>query len=140
MLKNADGALFRLSWPEQGAPEGAAEEQRRICIVPAGTYACVNYRIIRSVGGARWHLSGTAPEIESVQVEEGLTKTVRIDSTISLKLALRRPGKKALLGSPVKGHGGCGLSVYRAGKRVSLGYRLETGAGEVTASGHFSYG
>jgi hypothetical protein len=129
-LSNKEGDSYRLSW---GA-ESSKDDQVRA--LPAGVYDLRTYRIVSRVDGEDWHLSGSAPSIKKVKVEAGENLLVKLEDTIHMGSHIG--GGRAQMS--ITGDSGSGLSIYRAGKRIPIGYRILNKSGDVVASGDMRYG
>jgi hypothetical protein len=129
-LANEDGFPFRLAWT------GIETEDERTLALPAGEYVLKTYRVVREQDDERWHISATRPSIKSIEVRAGENTVVEIDESIRLTSNLN--GDQAQM--MISGEARAGLSIYRAGKRLPIDYRIVDDAGTVTASGSMRYG
>jgi hypothetical protein len=130
LLRAEDGRLVRLSWEDEVARD------RRRGLAP-GRYELVGYRLLaRDRRGVEWHVSAGGKAIREVVLESGTETRLGLDPTIALR-ALSSPGGPRVT---VQGESGAGLSIYRAGHRIPLGYRLRDFAGRALVSGAFTYG
>jgi hypothetical protein len=135
LLRAGDGRLLRLSWEEEPRPPGNRQDRRRW--LPAGKYALVGYRLIeRDASGATWHVSASAPSIRSVEFRAGRPNELAIDATIHVA---GRLGPEQL-GIAVQGEKCSGLSIYKEGKRIPIGYELLGPDGEELGQGKVTYG
>lgn len=130
LLANAEGFPFRLSWT------GVEEDAERALALPAGEYVLKTYRIVREQDDERWHVSATRPVIQKVEVRAGANTVVEVDEAI--RVTARLNGDQAQM--MIAGDDGAGLSIYRAGKRIPIDYRIVADDGSVAASGHMRYG
>ena len=112
------------------------------------------YRVVRKDRkGTPWFLSTTSPGYRPLVIEGGKEVRVPLDPTVYL--TLRSP----LVGSTIRAqmcllgktganrHGSgrhvksqVGLSIYRDGKRLPIGYRVLDQGGRVITSGTMAYG
>jgi len=134
LLADDEGRFFRLSWGELDKEAGGREDKRRA--LPAGKYVLAGYRIVeRDADKAEWHVSATARKIRSVRVEAGVVQRIEIDATI--RIGKRLKGKKIAM--QIRGQR-AGLSIYKQGRRIPIGYRLNGAGGDVLVSGAMRYG
>jgi len=129
-LVDEEGTAFRLSWT------GDEKDGERKRALPAGKYALRTYRIVREKDGERWHVSATRPTIMSVEVKAGSNVEVEVDDSISISSRLNSGQAQMMIHGDKK----AGLSIYRAGKRIPIGYRVLGDDGTVLASGNMRYG
>ncbi|MDA1266073.1 MAG: hypothetical protein O2816_13415 [Planctomycetota bacterium] len=130
LLVNEDGEHVRLSW------EGEAGEDRGRAL-PVGTYHLTGYRVLATADdGTAWHLSATKPKLREIEVVAGETLELEIDQRVHL--SLNQTAKRVNVA--VMGDGHAGLSVYKAGRRIPLGYRLLDADGKSVAKGDLRYG
>jgi hypothetical protein len=135
LLRAQDGRLLRLSWDEEPRPPEDRQDRRRS--LPAGKYALVGYRLIeRDDSGTIWHLSASAPSIRSIELRADQPNELAIDATIHVA---GRLGTEQL-GIAVQGEKRSGLSIYRDGKRIPIGYELLGPDGETLGQGKITYG
>lgn len=130
LLRAEDGRLVRLSWED--GPSG----DRRRGVAP-GRYDLVGYRLLaRDVRGVEWHVSAGGTTIRELVLTAGTETRLALDPTIELDASLAHEGPRVT----VQGEAGAGLSIYRAGRRIPLRYRLRDAAGRVLDGGAFTYG
>ena len=134
LLQGQDGELLRLSWEQR---EGAAASTDRRRALPVGSYRIRGVRIVdRSREGEVWHTSASGHRLGHLEVEAGQLQALELDPTVQLSKSLRR-GRAAM---SINRPGGAGLSIYKDGRRVPIGYRLVDAAGRAVASGRMRYG
>ncbi|MFV1966345.1 MAG: hypothetical protein ACC628_13050 [Pirellulaceae bacterium] len=127
------GKLYRLTW-ESGQPD-----RRRA--LAAGHYKVRGYRIRKTdPQGAAWHISVSSPGFSDLVVRPKQGAKIDIKPTISMKCQVHRKGLGLTVFTPVLGEEENGLSVYRQGKRLPLGYRLSDASGATIATGTMRYG
>ena len=132
ILKNQHGEYFRLSW------EGDRARKERLAL-PAGTYTLTGYRLIRrDTDGKEWFLSATSHGIRHIEVRPGAEQRVALDDTIRIQRGLAPNGAQVQM--MIQGEGHSGLSIYRNGKRIPIGYRITGEDGVVLAQGSMTYG
>ena len=104
--------------------------------LPAGTYDLVGYRVLkRDEAGTEWHVSVTAPSMRELELVAGANLAVEIDTGI----LIRKRARGRSLNMAIQGDGGAGLSIYKAGRRIPMGYRLKSPGGDAI-EGRFRYG
>jgi len=130
LLVDADGRAIRLAWT------GEKEDGERARALPAGEYTLRTYRILREAHGELWHVSATAPRIRTLAVHAGHDLALELDATI--RVQAKTKGDQAQM--TIQGEHGAGLSIYRAGKRIPIGYRVVDDTGVEVASGSMRYG
>ncbi len=134
-VKNAKGDLLRLSWESR---QGSAAAKLGGRMLPAGKYELVGYRVVRkSEDGTTWHLSGTGHGIAEIVVPDGGTVKAPDVAFVGAGKSLRNNGH---VGMAFQGLHGCGLTVYKEGKRIPAGYRILSADGKELASGKITYG
>lgn len=129
-LENARGAVYRLSWTGDESPEASAR------VIPAGNYKLKTYRIVQEREGELWHISATKASIKEVKVKAGGHTTVVVDDAVTMGSVLH--GNRAQM--TIQGERGAGLSIYRAGRRIPIGFQVVGRSGEVLSKGKMRYG
>ena len=141
LLQDPAGERYRLSWNEtpaegDGTPTSKENRDRRRAL-PAGEYTLIGYRLTREArSGEAWHLSASGPKLRKLTVEPDTKLAVAIEEKVHVRHRLA--GKQ--LGVEVRGDGGAGLTIYRAGCRIPIDYELVDAKGEVRAQGTIRYG
>jgi len=134
LLEGPSGELLRLSWEQRPGVRADADRSRAL---PAGTYQIRGLRIIdRSRKGEVWHTSASGHRLGQLEVEAGVRRTLELDPTIRFGKRLGR-GRVAM---SITRPGGAGLSIYKDGVRIPIGYRLLDPEGKAVASGPMRYG
>lgn len=134
MLQDEFGEVLRLSWEEVEGRKSSADRRRAL---PAGQYKIVGLRQIdRSREGELWHTSVTGRQLGFLDVEEGEEQTLELDRSIILSRGLR--GQRIAMG--ITHPSGAGLSIYKDGRRIPIGYQLLAGDGRVVRHGSMNYG
>lgn len=129
-LVDARGKSFRLSWKTEAKQSPAARA------LPAGKYRLRTYRIQRELKGETWHLSSTAPAIRTVEIVAGENTVLKVDRRITVTSRVK--GKRGMMN--IVGEHGAGLSIYQAGRRIPIRYRVLDAEGEELAQGAMTYG
>jgi hypothetical protein len=131
ILRRADGRLFRLSWQE----DGVADDPRRA--LPPGKYALVGYRLLADDSQERtWHVSVSAPKIRELELESG--KSLRVEIDPAIRIAQRVHAGR--LQVSIQGEREAGLSIYKEGRRIPIGYEVRGPGGGVESAGKIRYG
>jgi hypothetical protein len=152
LLKDAGGDVVRVSWePLKSAlkvasgkavsrPKPSVASMRRS--LPAGVYTLIGYRVIRrDRSGRSWFVSATDPlGIRKFAVVSGKQKRLEIDERVTVECAARRTRMGLRLQVTVSGEIEAGLSIYRAGRRIPMEYRVLDSGGRVIARGGMEYG
>jgi hypothetical protein len=121
--------VFRVSW-EGGVP-GPRE-------LPPGEYAWLGYRLAkRATDGSQWYVSALFQKPSPVNVLAGEVTRMEVDPTVVVQKQLRPGGQ---IGIMVGGQGRSGLTVYKNGIRIPIGYRLVDVSGKALTSGKIAYG
>ena len=129
LLRDETGELVRLSW------EGEGGERRRS--LPAGRYALVGYRLIARDGARRtWHVSASVVRDVELDLAADRENALAIEPEIRIETRFRPGGVEV----SVRGAGGSGLTIYREGKRIPLGYRRFDATGAARGEGKITYG
>ena len=129
-----DGSLVRLSWEGDPSVENAADERREL---PAGSYTLVGYRLLaRDEQKKTWHVSASAVKGVTLDVRAGRENRLEIEPTIQIVERVQSDG----LNVAVQGMNGAGLSIYKEGKRIPLGFRRLDGQGRALGEGKIQYG
>ena len=135
LLRAEDGGAVRLSWEDELTAENASTDRRRE--LAAGRYTLVGYRLIaRDERKRSWHVSASALKGVTIDVLAGRENRLEIEPTIQIVERVQSDG----LGVSVQGVSGAGLSIYKEGKRIPLGFRRLDGKGRVLAEGKINYG
>jgi len=133
MFRDAAGNIVRVPWEstgQKGVPKGKLA-------VPEGEYTLTSYRIVdRSREGEVWHVSATAKSIQEVSVVAGETVKVELDKTVHVKQRFKRGS----IGMTITGMSAAGLSIYKNGKRIPMGWKLVTEKDEAVIHGKINYG
>ena len=133
-MRGSDGKLTRLAWETRGE---TTPDSTRARTLPAGEYTLVGYRIVdRSRAGEVWHLSGSGLKLRKIAVPA--SGDLRIDIAPKLSLKQRFDGGSA--GMEIRGADGAGVSIYKNGHRIPVGYRVLGDKGEELARGKMNYG
>lgn len=138
LLKNNHGEVFRLSWNEgkQSKADEAQQADRRRA-VPAGQYTMIGYRFNRlDDAGERWDLAASHPNLRKLTIEAGQASEISIDESIHIGTRLH----SKMLGVSVGGEKNAGITIYRAGKRISMDFQLLDDTGEARVDGKINYG
>jgi hypothetical protein len=97
----------------------------------------VGYRIVdRSRKGEVWHLSGSGPKLRAIEVPASGELAIEVPARITVKQ--RFDGASA--GMEIRGPDAAGVSIYKDGARIPIGYRLLSDAGGELARGKLNYG
>ena len=152
LVKNVGGEAIRVSWesprPKTGGkpnrPPGRSprSEASRLRALPSGVYTLIGYRVIRrDKSGRSWFVSATAPRgIRKFAMVAGKRSTLKIDEHVVVDCATRRTKLGLRLLVTVAGEIESGLTIYRAGRRISIEYRVLDATGRVLARGPMEYG
>jgi len=96
----------------------------------------VGYRLLaRDTAGVEWQLSAGGPALRELELSPG-EQTLELDAGVHMSPRI----KDSSLQVGVQGDGGAGLTLYRAGKRIPLGYRVLDASGRELESGKIHYG
>jgi hypothetical protein len=142
LLADGAGRKFRLSWDQtserRGGKDNSADRRRAL---PPGEYKLTGYRLIRKdAKGTEWFLSATGHLIRKVSIRAGETQKVDIPETVSIRQGLAKRGDRVDVQMSVLGEHHSGLSIYRAGKRIPVSYRIADALGREVARGEMKYG
>ncbi len=133
-VRGFDGKLTRLAWEARGE---AAREGAKARTLPAGEYTLVGYRIVdRSRPSEVWHLSGSGLKLRKIEVPASGELHIELAPKLSVKQ--RFDGSSA--GMEIRGADGAGVSIYKNGHRILIGYRVLGEKGEELARGKMNYG
>jgi hypothetical protein len=109
--------------------------------LPPGPYTLTGYRIgRRDAQGAEWFLSATGPDLRRLLVRAGEEQRVQVDDAIRLTGGAHPEDGGVEIQRMLVGEKGSGLSLYRDGKRIDIGYRLADAAQKELARGTLRYG
>ena len=140
-LRDSHHRVYRLKWKR--------DEQDRRRVLPVGRYSITGYRVARKdKKGVPWFVSTTSHGFRKLVVRSGQVSRIKIDPTVHVGVRAMIHGEQLQAQMMIHGdrpgglHAGhrIGLSIYRAGKRISIGYRALDGQGGVVASGTMEYG
>ena len=144
-MKDKQGRFYRLTWEpgdddDSPASDSSTDQDRRRTL-PAGEYTLTGYRLVRrDEQDTSWFISTTAPKIRDVVVTEGETQRVTIDPTIGMQCRTRPHHGSIGIQMGVQGEHHSGLSIYRDGKRIPIGYLVTDAQGRALAQGAMRYG
>jgi hypothetical protein len=134
LLRDSSKHFFRLAWEARKDEARSAAKARTI---PAGEYALVGYRIVdRSREGEVWFVAGSGAKLRTIEVPA--SGELRIEVGTALSVNRRFDGKSA--GMEIRGADEAGVSIYKNGKRIPIGYRVLGKSGEELARGKMNYG
>ena len=134
LLRNADLKILRLAWEARG---DEARNWAKARTLPAGEYTLVGYRIVdRSRAGEVWFVAASGTKLRKIEVPASGELRIDIPSTLSVKQ--RFDGASA--GMEIRGADKAGVSIYKNGKRIPIGYRVLAPDGKELASGKMNYG
>ena len=133
LLKDKDGTFYRLGWKKADA------DRRRA--LPAGDYVMTGYTLVRPDGqGKEWFLGASGKMIRKLTVRAGEEQPLTLQEFVHMHCrAVPQEGGVQVQGV-VKGEHHCGVSIYRDGKRIPLGYRVTDAQGKEVAAGSLEYG
>ncbi len=131
LLRDEEGTVLRLSWEEEA---GADADRRRA--LPAGDYKLISYRILLQDGEETWHLSATHSKIQEVTIQPGEDLRIEVDPRIHITGRIGH-GRVSIA---VQGEHKAGLSIYKDGRRIPMGYRIVGADEKELASGDYRYG
>jgi hypothetical protein len=144
-LKSAAGEHYRLEWPKRpqapstGPATRAVPDRRRA--LPPGEYTLTGYRIVRrDAKGVEWFLSASAPDLRRLVVRAGEEQPVQVTEAIRLTGRAQPHDGGVKIQLKIAGEQGSGLSIYREGKRIEIGYRLTDAQEKELARGTMQYG
>ena len=133
-MRGPDGVLTRLAWDARGETPRDIAKARTLA---AGVYTLVGYRIVdRSRPGEVWHISGSGLKLRKIEVPASGEVHVELASKLSVKQ--RFDGGSA--GMEIRGADGAGVSIYKNGRRIPIGYRVLGDKAEEIARGKMNYG
>lgn len=132
-LEDDSGRVYRLTW------QPADRERRRP--LPPGHYRIRGYRIRKKdKRGIGWHLSVSSAGFGDVTVRPRQVARVSIRSAVTMQCQVQGHGRQLRVSVAVLGEEGNGLSIYRQGRRIRLGYRLIDAHGRTLSAGVMRYG
>lgn len=129
-LRDEDGRVHRLVW------SGEEDDSSRRRGVAPGRYTLVGYRIVAQDGEDTWQLSASGKAIRKVSLEAAKEARLRIGATIHMRTRL----SKSRVGVAIQGEDRAGLTIYRNGKRIPIGFVVRDDDGERLAEGSIEYG
>lgn len=145
MLKDSSGEYVRLEWPkaERGrgrtAKSPTAADRRRP--VPPGTYTLTGYRIVRRDDkGREWFIAATGKNIRKIDVTAGEEQRVEVKEEIGMNCRARRTDQGVHVQVGIMGEHHAGLTIYSAGKRIPIRYKITDADGHEIAAGPLEYG
>ncbi len=144
-LTSSTGEHYRLEWPTATRAPSADRtppprpDRRRA--LPPGDYRLTGYRILRrDAKGALWFLSATGPTIRRLVVRAGEEQRVQVEDTIHLTGGAHPENGGVEIQLMLAGEKGSGLTLYREGKRIDIGYRVLDAGEKELARGTLQYG
>lgn len=131
IVQAADGKQLRLSWEAPGVTAKSP------ITLPDGEYSIRGYRVLATdSSGVPWVLSASGHSLGKFTVTHANNTQVAVDDTVRLV----KKWTRSVVSVAVLGEGHTGLSIYRDGKRIPMGYRLLDSSGAVAAEGSMDYG
>jgi len=118
-----DDQVYRLVWTK--------EEKARGRVLQGGQYTLLGFRARKG----KWFLSAAGGR-DKIQLKAGETTELVLDLSVRVAFKAQRKGDSVSLGMGILGDREKGVSIYREGKRIRIGYRFAPGG----ASGSMSYG
>lgn len=133
LVRDSRDVVTRLAWEARG--DAARDMAART--LPAGEYTLIGFRIVdRSRAGEVWHLSGSGTKLRTIEVPENGELKLKLSAALTVKQ--RFNGSNA--GMEIRGAHVAGVSIYKNGARIPIGYRVLGGKGEELAAGKMNYG
>ena len=145
LLRNPDGAYVRLDWQRRdrggsGSTNGAAEADRRRPLT-AGKYALTNYRITRrDAEGHEWFISATGKMIRQIEVVAGQEQRMEVKAEIAMNCRARPIREGIDVQVTIVGEHHAGLTIYRDGQRIPLGFVVRDADGKELTTSPMKYG
>ena len=115
------------------------DRDRRRALEP-GDWKLRTTRLEREQNGEHWFLSSTGPAKKSLHVAKSGATKIAIGGEVHFKAHAKKNGKRLNLGFGLMTADHSGLSVYRAGKRVPVTYKVLDRKGRVLERGRMNYG
>ncbi|MGI9241193.1 MAG: hypothetical protein ACR2RV_10355 [Verrucomicrobiales bacterium] len=155
-LKNDQGAVTRLAWEaidEETDDRGESDERPhqpvtededggRLLALPVGTYTLAGYRFCRKDKyGANWFISAILAHYDEHQiiVRPGKVSRIEIDPTVVVSCRANAT-EKLIVQAGVQGMHGAGLTIYREGRRIPMGFTISAANGKLLETGEMDYG
>lgn len=133
LLKSKDGTFYRVGWKKDD------NDRRRA--VPPGEYTLTSYTLVRrDDAGKEWFLSATGRAIRKLSVRAGAEQKVALEEFAHVQCRAVAQQDGVQVQGVVQGEHHSGASLYRGGKRITLGYRLTDAQGKERAAGKLEYG
>ncbi len=109
--------------------------------IPHGKYRLRTVRVERMEKDVHWFISATTPPRKPLPLRSGKKITLEVPDTIHFTGKVKRTGKRRLqLGFGIQSKDRHGLSIYKAGKRVPVTYKVLSTKGKALAFGKMNYG
>jgi len=109
--------------------------------IPPGEYRLRTVRIERMEKNVHWFISATSPPKELLKLRSNKKTTLEVTDTVHFAGRVKHKGSRQLqLGFVIQARDRSGLSIYRAGKRVPVMYKVLSKGGSSLASGAMNYG
>ncbi len=109
--------------------------------IPPGKYRLRTVRVERMEKDVHWFISATTRPRKPLQLRSNKKITLELPDTIHFNGRVRRTGKRQLqLGFGIQSKDRHGLSIYKAGKRVPVSYKILSSQGSPLAWGKMNYG
>lgn len=135
LVQDESGHVTRLSWEDE------KDKERKRFLTP-GKYAIRGYRLIRTDRADKeWIVSASGHNIKELTVEPGKETRLAFDESVffgSGMTPMRNGSVNVMM--HFKGEGKSGMTVYAAGKRIPVTFRLLDASGKEVASGSMTYG
>jgi len=109
--------------------------------IPPGKYRLRTVRIERMEKDVHWFISATSPPRKPMQLRSDKKITIEVPDAIYFNGRVKPAGERQLqLGFVIEAKDRSGLSIYKAGKRVPVSYKVFSTKGTALAWGKMNYG
>jgi hypothetical protein len=123
---------FTLAW--------SAKDESRVRAIPAGDYRIRTARLHASKEKSTWVYSSCSPRTKPKTCAAGKTTRLTIGETVHLKARARIVKGRLRVGFGLLNDAGWGASVFRDGKRITIGCELYDKAGKRLTTATMKYG
>ena len=145
LLRDQAGDYVRLDWqkPQRSSSDrkdSRAEADRRRPLLP-GKYTLTNYRIARrNADGHEWSTSATGRMIRQIEVVAGQEQRVEVKAEIAMNCRARPVREGSDVQVTISGEHHAGLTIYRDGQRIPLGFVVRDAEGKELTTSPMRYG
>jgi hypothetical protein len=134
LLKSADGKFLRIV-----RDSAESKDERRH--LPAGSYKLTGYHLTRrDAKGTEWFLAVNLRGGRPITLKAGQTLPLKTDPAVTIACKAKVAAGTVAVTAHVAGEHHAGVTLYKDGKRILIGYRITDRDGKLLGQGMLDYG